>query len=244
MRERSGAIYDATILDHAKTKPDAGARIRARRESILLDKRTRGGGWTRSGMSMRDLERRMDALARQNPAKFQSYSRTIQSKIENNAEHYLLHEIESERKVLAMIEVLYDGNVPEFERDTGIRFTDIRASRRPVYHWLEGARGYSEGTVPFSRTPLLPAEQVFEAATDALEPLLIPGQLCGLVAPLYADDVVNQVVVLNHPERGLIAALAVHETRYLQRCSGEWIELDAAYEQLIGVAQWLGRRPR
>lgn len=239
MRERGAALGDATILDVPTAKSDVGERIRLRRSSIIVDKKT-GRGWTHAPMSLRDVETRTANLEVLNPAKFGRYSRTTQLNIEQRGADYLLYELESERKVLALIETLYEGNIAWFERDTGVSFSQIRGSRRQVRHWGEGNRRWGTGATPFLRDPLLPAEFVFEAISPDMSPILIPGQLLGAVVPLYPEDVHNQVVVINHPERGLIAALARDEITYAQLDRA--VE-GASYEHVVGVAHWIGRRP-
>lgn len=216
-----------SVSDHA------GAAIRRKRLSTRVPKKAPG----RSGpMSIRDLEERLQVLEARDPDLFRAYSRSIQVLIEHQGEHYLTRKLSDVRMLNALIQALWDGNVAAFEADTGVQLPAMSMLRKGVAAYTEGdpLRGNA-----LRREPPHACLFMLRADGNDLAPMVVHDQWVGFVEAQVRTDLINQLVAVNHPH-GLKLALA-HADGTLTR--GDTI-LDASFKDVVGVATWVGRRPR
>jgi hypothetical protein len=220
---------------------DAGAAIRRRRKLTRVLKRTGDGPPVYAQMSMRDLSARLEELEAADPYTFKGYSRGAQTEIENRGQEYILEAMRDHRMLNALIEALWDGNVAAFQRDTGIELPLIRLLRKGVPYYQEGDPHFGQRQPPKQRAPQR-CEYLVEVDRTDLAPMLVPGQLVGMVRTEHRADVINQIVALNHAKYGLSLALAQPDGT-LTDARGNVIP-GSDFEQIVGVTAWIGRRPR
>lgn len=213
----------------------AGRIIRRQRLSTRVAK---SGNRLPGPMSLRDLVALLAELEQLDPYLYRAYSRVTQTRIENGGADYILEKMSDPRMLNALIKILWGGNVAAFEADTGIALPALSMLRSGVPTYVEGQprSGFVE-RIP----PPYPCDFVLRITASDLSPMLVPGQLIGLVRPSSRADIVNQVVVVDDEGYGLRAALA-HQDGSL--VVGDRALARLAFRDVLGVAAWIGQRPR
>lgn len=143
------------------------------------------------GLTMRDIEARTQALALRDPEQFETVSRATVSNLENEGQDFFQRSrVLGRRRVRALVEVLYAGDMDRWMEDTGVGIITPVSDRldlpapRPLY--VEGgpttpAEVRSGNGALRLQVPELPwADLLLEVASRKNSPVVWPGQVIGV----------------------------------------------------------------
>lgn len=186
--------------------------------------------------SVRNFAKFVPEYAERNPEIFKAFSRQWVARfIANGQEH--LNAVADIRMLNLLVDMLFDGNLETFLAETGFTYSVIEP--RPVPIWHEGDVHF-KFTSPSKEKPRQRCEYLVVSESTDNVPMLEYGQRVGCTRPQSQSDITNQICVVFHPRQGM--QLAIYRDGAFWRANGEPLE-GASLEHVIGVVDWVGRRP-